>query len=247
MDRSERDPIVAFDPVDPVDFEVGEQEPAADEELAEPRIARSRLLPRVLALGAAALVGAVLVTRIGTGGDRPAASPRPSAAPRSVARPVPPVTPPAGTGQLLAEVPQGGPRWCPGAGDGSPLCTSTPRVPAASLAAVRDRFPGSRVLSAFDEQLRDVGFGPGGLWFREVRAQQGRHTIAVVVHRRSTSDLQGISEDIDPSGSTLIVTRFVPGFTVQVRVHGPAGRPASRSRAHALFAFAGDARLRASG
>lgn len=246
MARSERDPEGAFDGVD---FAAGEPELPADEELPEPRITRSRLLPRVLALAAAALVGAVLATHIATGGDHPAASP-PSplaSSPSFVERPVPPAPLLAGTGQLLADVPQSDPRWCPGAGDGSPLCTSAPRVPAPALAAVRSRFPGSRVLSAFDEQLRDVGFGPGGLWYREVRAQQDARTIVVVVHRRRVADLAGISEDIDPSGSTLIVTRLVRGFTVQIRLHGPAGRPASRARAHALFAFAGDPRLRASG
>lgn len=249
MGDAERDPAAARDAVD---FTIGQPEPAPDEELPESRISRSRLLPRVLALAAAGLLAAVLVTRIHTGGDRHAAAPSqpapsvagPSAPASFAERPVPPD---GGTGQLLADVPQHGPRWCPGGSDGSALCTASSRVPASVLAVLHEQFPASSLLSAFEEQVRDVGFGPGGLWYREVHARQGRHRIVVVVHRRSASDLAGISEDIDASGSTLTVNRIVGGFTVQVRLRGPAGSPASRRQARALFAFAGNARLRADG
>lgn len=136
---------------------------------------------------------------------------------------------------------------CPDPGDGSPGCTTSRTVPAPVEAAVRERFPGSHLVSEFEEQLRDVGFGPGGLWYREVRVRQGSRSIAVIVHPRRLSDRPGAVEHVDGGGALLIVTRIVRGDAVQIRVRRPAGRPAPRRRAHALFAFAADARLRTRG
>jgi hypothetical protein len=112
---------------------------------------------------------------------------------------------------------------------------------------VREHFPAAGHVAAFEEQLRDVGFGPGGLWYRQVLARQGPRAIIVEVHRRIGSDRTRIVEHVDASGSTLVVTRVVGGFAVRIRVSGPTGRHTAAVSPRALLAFAADARLRTPG
>jgi hypothetical protein len=75
-------------------------------------------------------------------------------------------------------------RYCPPAGDGGSICSTSRHLPTPVRAAVRAHLPAAHNIHGFDEQLRDIGFGPGGLWFRDIRARFGSTTVKITVARR---------------------------------------------------------------
>jgi hypothetical protein len=119
-------------------------------------------------------------------------------------------------------VPLDAQRDCPAAGDGQTICTTSPHVPAAVFAAVRARFPHAHRVAAVEERLRDVGFGPGGVWYRALRVAVGRQSIVVVVRRRTADDRPPYERRAGTG--EIRVTRLVGERAVVVAVTGPAGR-----------------------
>jgi hypothetical protein len=213
----------------------------ADEELPDPRRRGSRWL-RPLGWAAAALVGLALVVRTVDHQRDEASPPAPASTTPAVTQPLPVETsaPPL---PVVGNRFGYGRRSCPPGGDGLPACALVQHVPAQVLAAVRQRFPSARTVSAYEEKLRDVGFGPGGLWYREVDARQGMHEIMIEVRRQDGAERERAVRRSHRYDSMLIVTRIGGGYLVRIQLSAPSGQFTRR----ALFALADDARLRATG
>ena len=128
-------------------------------------------------------------------------------------------------------------RFCPEAGDGSSACSSSHHLPRAVRAALRDHLPGVRHVHGYEEQLRDVGFGPGGLWYREVHARVGAVTITITVARQRIPQPEEVMMLPQYVGFSFHRT----GFFVRtlVHIHGPQLVPILR-----LMALTRDPRLR---
>lgn len=229
-----------------VDFVVGADD-AGEELLPEPTdrpLWRNPLLVAALAvLLALVVVGGVRLS--GRNTTTPQAIPQPQAIPKAQ---VPVVHSPhvlggpAVAAHLGAEpavvVAPNRLRFCPNAGDGSSACESTHHVPRVVRAALLDHLPGARNVHGFEEDLRNVGFGSGGLWYREVHARIGAVTITITVAR------QHIPQPME----VLMLPQYVgfsfhrTGFFVRTLVHisGPQLVPILR-----LMALTRDPRLRA--
>jgi hypothetical protein len=110
------------------------------------------------------------------------------------------------------------------------------------VAALRTYAPGARVVSAVDEQLRDVGFGPGGIWYRRVAARAGSRTIVIEVRpaRQGDEPVEN-AQDTGSRSTTYVARRFVD-TTVLVEVRAPSGHAPSLGHVAAL---ATDPRVRA--
>lgn len=114
---------------------------------------------------------------------------------------------------------------CPQAGDGQAACQSSRRVPAGVRAAVRAHFPGARVVTELDQSLRDVGLGPGGLWYRRVTATAGALRITVVVRKPLPEDgTSGLTQSVG-GRDVIFQTTGNGGFTVSVTVSAPIQHP----------------------
>jgi hypothetical protein len=104
-------------------------------------------------------------------------------------------------------------------------------------AALRAHLPAARRIHGFEEQLRDTGYGPGGLWYREVRARLGRVTVKITVARQRMS----------PPEEAMMLPRFVgfwyhhAGLYVRTVVHLDRPRVVPILR---LMALTRDPRLR---
>jgi hypothetical protein len=223
-----------------VDFVVGEDQPA-DELLPEPPRRPPQRNPMVIIAAAVVLALSVIgVVRLAGGhAHRPVAAPavhapvvpNPQLRDREV-RPVP------GLREAAADTLPSGLRYCPPAGDGGSICSTSRNLPSSVQAALHAHLPAARNIHGFEEQLRDIGFGPGGLWFRDVHARLGSVTIRITVARRR----------IPQPEEVMILPQYVgfsfhrTGFYVRtlVHVHGPQLVPILR-----LMALTRDPRLRA--
>lgn len=170
-----------------VDFVVGEDEPA-DELLPEPA-ARPPYRNPVLLVAAAAVLALAVVAglRLATRHPNPPVA-SPPVRPHQMTLPhgrTHGLQPVPGLREAAADIVPAGLRFCPAAGDGGSACSTTRHLPAAVRAALHAHLPGVRHLSGFEEQVRDTGYGSGGLWFRRVRAHFGSGMVTVTVARRS--------------------------------------------------------------
>jgi hypothetical protein len=182
------------------------ESPPADEELTS----GSKRPWLALGLLAAVLVAGLLVARLAES-DHP--TPVASASTAS--------TPPPYRDAYALPANRG--RDCPAADDGQTICTTSPRVPAAVLAAVRARFPHARSVDAVEERLRDVGFGPGGVWYRALSTVDGESSIEVVVRRRTADDRPPFDRGSGGYADRMQVTRLVGRRAVVVTVIAPHG------------------------
>lgn len=225
-----------------VEFLVGPLAAGADEDLLQPgdvgAPARSRLRVPLAWLAAFALLAALIVRGVATHQPKPTADESGSSAPSSA--PTFSTTAPV----VIRDEPARGPADCPRAGDGQSMCISRHTVSAAVVAAVRRAFPGARLGRVLDEQLRDIGFGSGGLWYRSVTASLGTTTIVVVVRVVRGSDIARRS--LEPEGNdgrtTISVQRLTRAFAVSVSVTASTAHLPSFAT---LAALAGDTRLAA--
>lgn len=223
-----------------VDFVVGEDE-AADELLPEPTRRPPYRNPLWIIAAAAVLALAIVGGLRAAAGHphRPTAAPSPhvpiATNPQLRDREVRPVP---GLKEAAADTIPSGPRYCPPAGDGGAICSTTRYLPAAVQAAVHAHLPAARKIHGFEEQVRHVGFGTGRLWFRDVHARLGSVTIRITVARRR----------IPQPEEVMILPQYVgfsfhhTGYYVRtiVHVHGPQLVPILR-----LMALTRDPRLRA--
>jgi hypothetical protein len=230
-----------------VDFVVGADD-VADELLPEPDrrpLRRSPMLFAALAVAVAlAVVGGVRLAS----GQHPSTPSTPHVAaplvhaPRVLGGPAVKGHPGVGRASVLQPGPAvdrvtDGLRFCPDAGDGQSACSSSRHLPVIVLAALRDHLPGIRHVHGYEEQLRDIGYGPGGLWYRQVYARLGEVSLTITVARRR------IPQPVE----VLMLPQYVgfsfhrTGYFVRtlVHVHGPQLVPILR-----LMALTRDPRLR---
>lgn len=243
------------DPAPVVEFVGGDPQTGTDELLpVPPRRSPSQRLQ--LAVGAAVLIGVAVVARAIShdGAAKPAvthAAPLPQRTVVAVSptpgAPYPTRAPRPAAGRLGQVYGAHGPGWCPPADDGMPTCIGIASVPRTVLDAVRERFPRVGHLVVLDEQLRDIGFGPGGLWYREVDARLGRRSVIVAVHRQTGQAPPRVARFRSAHRTTLVVERATGRFVVRVQVSAPNGRRTSPVPVHDLLAFASDERLRSPG
>jgi hypothetical protein len=228
-----------------VDFDVtsAEGDPDLDEILVEPpdRLAwlsrPARLLITIVV--AAALVGILVVHAVSGGSSRPSAGATSSgpARPGSTAPVVPPLHQ-----RGPAAAASGNPATCPHADDGLSLCSTSSLVPAAALTAVLRHFPGAQIRSKLEVDLRDIGYGSAGLWYREIRAHSGAVAIVVEVRKRQAADRTRGYVSEAGSGTTVLDEVVTGALTIRVRVTTAAGLRPQLGRVQQL---AHDARLRA--
>lgn len=128
--------------------------------------------------------------------------------------------------------------FCPSAGDGGSVCSTSRHLPRAVRAALRDHLPAARHVHGFEERLRDVGFGPGGLWYRQVHARLGGVTLTITVARQRIPQPEEVMMLPQYVGFSFHRTGLFVRTLVHVR--GPQLVPILR-----LMALTRDPRLRA--
>src|SRR3954451_5089322 len=149
-----------------------------EELIAPDRRSRVGRLRVDLAVGGLVLTVVLLLTRhSGHDGSR---APGPSAAPQSAAHPF-------GTETLaLYPVPNrraGNAARCPAGFQ----CVSSSRATSAADAALRDAFPGARIVSAHTVRIFVQGYGQA-LWTAHVRARDGDQLLQLRLQPRSPND-----------------------------------------------------------
>lgn len=165
-----------------VDFVVG---PGADAEPVEEELATGPARPpnrvRTYAVVAVVIAAFAVVGILRLIGSQPV--PRTHIPPHPVAVPVigGPRRPVADLPSSAVDVGATDPKACPEAGDGSPVCAASRRLPVGVVAAVLAHFPRTRTVRGLDEEVRDTGAGPGGLWYREVYARVGHVRLTITV------------------------------------------------------------------
>lgn len=229
-----------------VDFVVGpgtDAEPV-DEELATgPATPPSRV--RTYALVAVALVALAVMAGVRLAGGH-AGAPRadrssgPSGLPHPVAVPVVggprrPVTdlPTSAVDVLASDL-----KSCPEAGDGSPICSATHRLPRPVIAALAERFPRARAVHGLDEEVRDTGTGPGGVWYREVHARVGQVRLTITVTKQPVET----PEEAAKLPTVVTFSYADHGLYVHTIAHVADGGSVSVAR---LMSLTRDRRLRA--
>lgn len=210
-----------------VEFLVGPPEPGPDEDLPQPDASRRpRIRLALAAVAGLALVVALIVRGVTTQRTSPAAAATSDA--------------PSPTPVVIRDEAARGPAACPRAGDGQSICRTRHTVGAPVLAAVRDGFPGARIDAVLDEQLRDVGFGPGGLWYRSITAYRAATRIVVTVRVPRLSDSALRSSRPDGARTTISLQKLTRTFVVTVSVTATSKQLPSFNT---LAALAGDRRL----
>lgn len=225
-----------------VDFVVGQDEASDDELLPEPP-ARSAYRNPLFVLATAVVVALAVLAGFRLASRQPT---KPSALPLLHA-PLVVHFPHTHVGRLapvpdlreaaVDEVPAGL-RFCPPAGDGQSACATSRHLPASVRAALRAHLPAVHEISGFEERLRDTGYGPGGLWYRQVRARLGSVTVTITVARRRIPQPEEVMMLPQYVGFSFHHTGFYVRTLVHVR--GPQLVPILR-----LMALTRDPRLRA--
>jgi hypothetical protein len=218
-----------------VDFVVGEP-PPPELDHHDVRGSGGPSPRRILVLAAAVLAAFALV---GTVIDRQSGSPPRAARPTSAPAPSTPIGAVPGLEMTVYPGPVAPDQLsrlatCPEADDGGSACNSTSALPLGVLTAIQAAFPGAQLTSARSEQLRDVGFGPGGLWFREVRATAGRTSLVIVIGQRAPHDTNAASALDDGAASRVYAVHVMAKLTVSVQVTLPSGATAPIPAATAL-------------
>jgi hypothetical protein len=233
-----------------IEFLVDGDEPGDFEELAQPtgrewRRWRRARVPIAIVLGLAVVGAGVVRAWPSHHGARPAAAaitlPAPALAPVIAVRPSAAVDPAA----------------CPA----YITCLATHTVPPEVLRAVRDAFPGARLMSATNV-LADHDHVGSYVWYRKVTARVGTTTISVVVRQPAAADdLHGVlvtsditpipgdfggphTIDIDGIPAIASVQRRSGALTVAVEVHFPG---LARVSQNLVVGLAGDRRLLVAG
>lgn len=217
-----------------VEFLLDDGAPAGDEELPESR--RSRWPRLAVALAVLAVAG-LLVARVVVGHGHPAS--KPSLPTGDTLYEVGPAIDPY---QIVpAHFFDAKPQYCPEADDGAAACSTSRTLPAQARAAIRGYFPGAQVVSALDERVRDVGFGPGGIWYRHAVVRAGTLTVTLEVRPTRPGDVARQSVRAGRVHLAIYAEQVVDDATVLVEVNGPANQA---TPLQLVASFANDARLR---
>jgi hypothetical protein len=229
-----------------VDFVVGagsDGEPAEEELATGPAAPPSRMRSYALvalALVALAVIAGVRLTGHHTGAPQADRSGSTPGLPHPV--PVPVV---GGPQRPVADLPTSAVdviatdlKPCPHAGDGSPGCSVTHRLPGPITAALAERFPRARAVHGVDEEVRDAVTGRGGLWYREVHARVGQVRLAITVTHRPVET----PEEVANLPTVVTFSYADHGLFVHTIAHVADGGSVSVPK---LMALTTDRRLRA--